>query len=130
MASKLYSSATQIMSMPADSSSLARWAAFFGSPVYATEVDSFMPELLHLPWPRARPGPHVAADASGRRPRRAPRLAVGHSGRDPLTRRRPRLPSLRCAEHARLPAGRRVRRLVGRDRIADAARTRGHVVGR
>src|SRR4051794_4312285 len=42
MASKLYSSATQIMSMPADSRSLARWAAFFGSPVYATDVDSFM----------------------------------------------------------------------------------------
>src|SRR4051794_21443285 len=51
MASKLYSSATQIMSTPAASRSFARWAAFFGSPVYATEVESFMPAIV---------GPHRA----------------------------------------------------------------------
>src|SRR5438045_4298640 len=50
MASKLYSSATQIMSTPAASRSLARWAALRGSPVYATDVDSFTPPSLHALW--------------------------------------------------------------------------------
>src|SRR5213082_2431519 len=47
-ASKLYSSAAQIMSMPARSRSLARLAASRGSPVYRTAVESFMETHYHF----------------------------------------------------------------------------------